>query len=390
MGVGEKTVRSGWTVAAAIGLLASLTVALAGCGRPPAAPPGLSLIPTSFTALPGWEQDRMTEALPALLRSCAAIAKLPGDKSIGPNGLAGTPADWREACSMAALVPKSDDAAMVKFMADYFRPFAALDRSGKPGLFTGYYEADLEGSLVPTSDFQAPLYRLPHAPVTMTRAEIDAGGLAGQGLELLWLHDAVDAFMLQVQGSGRIRLTDGRTIRVGYAGNNGQKFVPIGKVMAEGGVIQKSGISMQVIRDWLKTHTAEAMAWMQKNPRYIFFDEVTGEGPLGAMGVPLTAGRSLAVDPDFLPLGVPVWLDTAWPVDSKTAKAGAPMQRLMVAQDVGNAIKGPVRGDVFWGSGDAALDFAGHMKNPGRYFLLLPKPVAERNTLTVTDILSQQ
>jgi membrane-bound lytic murein transglycosylase A len=147
---------------------------------------------------------------------------------------------------------------------------------------------------------------------------------------------------------------------------------------------------MQSIRDWLKTHPAEAMAWMQKNPRYIFFEEVTGDGPLGAMGVALTAGRSLAVDPDFLPLGVPVWLDTAWPIDTKVTKAGAPMQRLMVAQDVGNAIKGPVRGDVFWGSGDTALDFAGHMKNPGRYFLLLPKPVAERNTLTVTDILSQQ
>lgn len=375
-----------WSVVAACGLLALL----AGCGRPPEAPPGLSLIPTNFTALPGWDQDRMVEALPALLRSCAAIEKLPGDKSIGPNGLAGTPADWREACTMAALVPNGDNVAMAKFMADYFRPFAALDRSGRQGLFTGYYEADLEGSLMPSEEFQAPLYHAPSSPVAFTRAEIDAGALAGQGLEFLWLRDAVDVFLLQVQGSGRVRLPDGKVIRVGYAGNNGQKFVAIGKAMVDGGVLQSSGVSMQTIRDWLKTHPAEAMAWMEKNPRYIFFNEMKGDGPMGALGVALTAGRSLAVDPEFLPLGIPIWLDTAWPADSAIAKAGEPLRRLMLAQDVGNAIKGPVRGDVFWGSGDAALNFAGHMKNVGRYFLLLPKPVADRNTLTVTDILSQQ
>ncbi len=383
MGVGEKTLRP-------VAAVFALVVLLAGCGRPPEAPPGLSLIPTNFTALPGWDQDRMTEALPALLRSCAAIAKLPDDKSIGPNGLAGTPADWHEACSMATLVPKSDNVAMAKFMTDYFRPFAALDRTGRQGLFTGYYEADLEGSLTPGAGYQAPLYHAPAAPVTFTRAEIDAGALAGQGLEFLWLHDAVDVFLLQVQGSGRIRLPDGRVIRVGYAGNNGQKFVALGKVMLDAGILPKGGVSMQAIREWLKTHPAEAMAWMAKNPRYIFFREVKGDGPLGALGVALTAGRSLAIDPEFLPLGVPIWLDTAWPKDSGTVKAGDPLRRLMVAQDVGNAIKGPVRGDVFWGSGDAALDFAGRMKNVGRYFLLLPKPVAERNTLTVTDILSQQ
>ena len=386
MGVGENKLRSGLAIAAAFGLIALL----AACGRPPEVPPGLSLIQTTFSALPGWDRDRMAEALPALLKSCAAIAKMPVDKSIGPNGIAGTPADWQEACSTAALVPGNDNAAMAKFMSDYFRPFAALDRSGRGGLFTGYYEADLQGSLTPTANFPAPLYLAPAQPVAFTRAEIDGGALAGRGLEFLWLHDAVDVFLLQVQGSGRIRLTDGRVVRVGYAGNNGQKFVAIGKAMIHDGLIQSGSVSMQSIRDWLKTHPAEAMAWMQKNPRYIFFEMVKGDGPLGAQGVALTAGRSLAVDPDFLPLGAPIWLDTAWPADNNAAKAGDPLQRLMLAQDVGNAIKGPVRGDMFWGSGDAALYFAGHMKNPGRYFLLLPKPVAERNSLTVTDILSQQ
>jgi membrane-bound lytic murein transglycosylase A len=233
-----------------------------------------------------------------------------------------------------------------------------------------------------------PLYRAPKSPTKLTRAEIEAGALRGQGLEFLWLKDPVDAFFLQIQGSGIVKVTDGTEMRVGYAGNNGQGFVAIGKIMIEEGIIDRKSASMQTIRTWLRANPAKAQAMMNRNPRFIFFREVKENGPVGAMGVTLTAGRSLAVDPAFVPLGLPLWLDTSWPIDHGPAKKGSPLRRLMMAQDVGTAIKGPVRGDFFWGSGEAALTFAGSMKNPGNWFMLLPVTAAARKTLDVVDIVS--
>ena len=373
--------------------LASLGVLmlLASCATPRVAETpshSLALVATDFAALPGWNADHLAEAIPAFNNSCAAFARWPDDKPLGGDAYAGHAADWRPACAAAALVQPGDDTAAAKFLAAYFQPYLALDRGAETGLFTGYYETEVEGSRKPGGLYTVPLYRAPAAPVSFTRAEIDAGALKGKGLELIWLKDPVDAFILQIQGSGLVKLTDGSLTRVGYAGNNGQDFVGVAKLMIQAGLIPKDQASMQSVRAWLKAHPAEAKGWMEKNPRFIFFRELDASGglppgPAGALGVTLTPTRSMAVDPGFLPLGIPVWLDTRSP-------DGTPLQRLMLAQDVGSAIKGPVRGDLFWGTGEPALDFAGRMKSGGRYYVLLPKAVAARSTFTVTELNTDQ
>ena len=363
----------------------------------PAPPPDrLLLTPVDFAALPGWRADTLAEAAKALARSCRRLAKQPDSRQLGPEGLAGKVADWRAPCDALA---GADDTALHDVFESWFRPFEASNNGDPEGLFTGYYEAELTGSRSPQGPRATPLYRAPPDMVRvdlglfradlkgerlvgrvekgrlvpyLTRAEIDGGALAGKGLELIWADDPVDAFFLHVQGSGQVVLPDGERVRVGYAASNGHKFYAIGRALIDEGVISREKVSMQAIRDWLRANPEEARAMMQRNARYIFFGEVTGAGPIGAQGVALTAGRSLAVDPAFLPLGIPLYLDTTWPASDR------PLRRLMVTQDTGSAIKGPVRGDFYWGSGDAALAEAGRMKQKGRYYLFLPKTVAER------------
>ena len=192
--------------------------------------------------------------------------------------------------------------------------------------------------------------------------------LSGKGLELVWVDDPVDAFFLQIQGSGLIRLPSGKILRVGYAGKNGQPYFAIGRDLVARGALTTENVSLQTIRAWLAANPAEAQAVMNKNQSYVFFRAITGAGPIGAQGVPLTAGHSLAVDRRYIPLGAPLWLDTADPL-----VPGAPLRRLVIAQDTGGAIKGVVRGDFFWGSGDRARNGAGKMKEPGRFYILLPR-----------------
>jgi membrane-bound lytic murein transglycosylase A len=201
--------------------------------------------------------------------------------------------------------------------------------------------------------------------------QIDAGALSGRGLELLWIEDPVDAFFLHIQGSGQVEMTDGSRVRVGFAGRNGHAYYPIGAELIRRGEIPQEQMSMQAIRAWLVAHPEEAPGLMALNESYVFFRFVDGEGPIGAQGVPLLPGRSMAVDPAFVPYGVPLWLDTTNPI-----AGGTPLRRLVIAQDAGGAIKGPIRGDLFWGSGEAAGAGAGLMKQLGRWFLLLPKAAA--------------
>ncbi len=365
----------------------------------PPAPAELLLTPVGFEALPGWTDDPMAEALPALLKSCHRLVAQPAERAVGPGGLAGRVGDWSRPCDALATADAADSAALRKLIEELFQPFAVSNAGKAEGLFTGYYEAELKGAESPETAGATPLYRLPDDLVTvdlgrfradlkgnrlvgrvregrlvpyLTREEIDAGALAGQGAELLWAADPVDVFFLHVQGSGRVVFPDGRVVRVGFAGSNGHPFYAIGRALIDEGLIDRKTASMQVIRDWLRANPEKAREVMQRNARYIFFREITGEGPIGAQGVALTPGRSLAVDSKILPLGVPLYLDTTWPATDK------PLRRLMVAQDVGSAIKGAVRGDFFWGSGEAALAEAGRMKQNGTYYLLLPKAVAER------------
>jgi membrane-bound lytic murein transglycosylase A len=202
------------------------------------------------------------------------------------------------------------------------------------------------------------------------RARIEGGALKGRDLEMVWVDDAVDAFFLHIQGSGRVVMEDGSVMRVGYAGQNGHPYVAVGRELIARGVLTKENVSMQSIREWLRANPGEAAGLMNKNPSFVFFRPLDGEGPQGAQGVALTPGRSLAVDRSFVPYGLPVWLDAQDPLDG-----AARLRRLMVAQDTGGAIRGPVRGDVFWGHGDDAELRAGKMKSPGRYHLLIPRTV---------------
>ena len=202
---------------------------------------------------------------------------------------------------------------------------------------------------------------------------IDAGALAGKHLEMVWVDDPVAAFFLHIQGSGRVELPGGKTLRVGYAGQNGHAYVAIGKVLLERGELKREEVSLQSIRRWLADHPAEARDLLAENPSYVFFQKLAG-GPVGSEGVELTAGRSLAVDLAFLPLGVPLWLAASRP-NVDPSQPDLPLQRLLVAQDTGGAITGPLRGDVFWGHGAEAEEIAGRMKNRGRLWLLLPADV---------------
>jgi membrane-bound lytic murein transglycosylase A len=335
---------------------------------------GLTLHRIAFRNLPGWGDDAMLQALPALRASCRALDAKPADAPVGTGGVAG---EWRPVCAALAAAGSSDH-ALRRAMEAWFVPFAVADADGPDGLFTGYYEPELRGSRKRTGGYTVPLYRPPSDPASsaLSRAAIDSGALAGRGLELLWLADPIDAFFLQAQGSGRVRLAEGGSLRVGYAASNGLPATMIGRILVERGELTKEAATMQTVRQWLRDHPAEATALMQMNARYIFFREIRGGGPIGALGVALTPGRSLAVDPDLIPLGAPLWLDTTYPAG--TPEAGRPLRRLVVAQDSGAAIKGAVRGDLYWGSGEAALLYAGPMKQPGRYYLLLPKTVAGR------------
>jgi membrane-bound lytic murein transglycosylase A len=383
-------------------LLAALLAASCAPKAPP--PDRLTLAATDFDHLPGWRADTVGAALAALRKSCEIFAKQAEDAPIGPGGLAGTAGDWRGPCTASSSDDPADDAAARRFFESAFRPFKLANNEEATGLFTGYYEAELRGSRRREGAFATPLLKRPPDLVMVelglfrpawrgeriagrveagqlkpyaSRAEIERGALAERNLELFWVDDPVDAFFLQIQGSGRVRLPDGSTARVGYDGQNGQAYVPIGRLLADRGELPREAVSMQTIRGWLASHPDKAAALMNENPSYVFFREMSGDGPLGAQGVVLTAGRSLAIDRAFLPLGVPLWLDL-----EDSAEGNGRLRRLVVAQDTGGAIRGPVRGDVFWGFGAQAAERAGMMKDRGTYYLLLPRDVAARRPPT--------
>ncbi|MBP2300374.1 murein transglycosylase A [Azospirillum picis] len=384
----------------ATALLGAVALLFSACARKeeaPALPDALTLAPVSFGDLPGWSTDAVAGAVPALAKSCARFGTQPPGRPVGPGGVGGTVADWQAPCAGLAALAPGDDAAARAFFEANFTPYAAGNNGKREGLFTGYYEAELEGSVRPDPAYPVPLYQRPPDLVMVDlgefadrwkgertagrvvggrlkpyedRAAIVGGALKGKGLELVWVKDPVGAFFLQIQGSGRIRLAGGDEMRVGYAAQNGHKYVAIGKELIDRGELKREEVSLQTIRDWLLAHPDQAAALMNSNPSYVFFQRLEGDGPNGAQGVALTPGRSLAVDSKFMPYGVPVWLDAEDPLD-----ASQRLRRLLVAQDTGGAIRGPVRGDVFWGHGGEAERRAGVMKSRGSYVLLLPKTV---------------
>ncbi len=350
------------------------------------------LQPVSFADLPGWAEDRHAEALPALRRSCAKPLSYPTQAKGGTERF-GSPGDWRSVCEEAARI---EDGAARAFFERRFRPFRVVGPDGDSGLITGYYEPELSGAWQPSDAYPVPLYTRPKDLVTVRlsdfggdfgderlagrveggrlkpyydRAQIVDGALDGAGTEIVWVADPIAAFFLQIQGSGRVRLPDGEILRLGYAATNGRPYTAIGRVLVAEGALEREEVTLQSIRDWLRANPAEQRRVMDRNRSYVFFREVPGEGPVGTQGVPLTPGRSLAVDHRLMPLGAPLWIDTVDPLDP-----ARPLRRLAVAQDTGGAIRGAVRGDLFWGAGLDAEERAGRMKSPGRYYVLLPVP----------------
>ena len=377
-----------------------IVMVAAACAQLPKPADRLVLKAAAFSDLLGWGRDSIAEVIPALLKSCAHFENLPADQSLGVREFILTVGDLHEPCRAATNLQNGDDAAVRAYFEKWFRPFLVTNNGKKNGLFTGYFEVGLEGRLTADSEFKVPLYRLPDDHVVIKlgdfdvtlaghkfvgrveggklkpyppRDKIDAGGLAGRGLELVWVRNTVDAFMFHVQGSGRITLSDGSIVHLGFAGDNGRNYRSIGRELIDQGELTLKQASWPGIRDWIDNNPNRAASILAVNRRYIFFREIRGGGPIGAEGVKLTAGRSLAVDTRFLPLGLPLWLDTQQP-----GHDARPLRRLMMAQDTGNAIRSPVRGDFFWGFGHSALALAGRMRSQGSYYLFLPRIVAGR------------
>jgi membrane-bound lytic murein transglycosylase A len=356
----------------------------------------------TFADLPGWRVSDPRPALAAFRRTCAALAKQDAAHAMG--AYAGAAGDWQPAC--AALPPSAVSASGARsYFETWFAP-AAVDGEG---LFTGYYEPELRASRTRHGVYQTPLYGLPDDLVSVdlgafrpelagekitgqltghklmpypARAEIDAHGVAAP--VLFYAADPVAVFFLHVQGSGRVKLEDGSSFRVAYAGQNGRPYTPVGRTLIEQGALQKGQVSLQAIRDWLHANPARMDAVLESDQSFVFFQEKpVGDAALGSEGsegVALTPGASLAVDAHLHPLGAPFYVATT-ASDTEVGKAVPLLQRLFIAQDTGGAIRGPVRGDVFWGFGQQAEDMAGRMTSHGRFYVLLPRPVADRLAL---------
>lgn len=375
-----------------------LAGALAACGtvtpQPPSLSGGVRLARVAFSALPDAALSASGAALAAFGRSCAVLMKRPDNTPLSGAGYAGTVGDWRGVCAAA-----QDGGA--DFFITNFTPYEVFDSAGvvNDGLFTGYYEPEISGSRTRQGAFQTPVYGLPpdlvradlglfipklkgehisgrlsgHALVPYAdRAAIAAQGAAGAPV-LLWTDDPIALFFLQIQGSGRVLFEDGSRARIAYAGENGQPYSAIGRVLISEGELTRENVSLQTIRAWLLAHPARARAVMETNKSYIFFRQTplgdTTLGSAGALGAALTPMASLAIDPRVNALGAPFVV---------AADGPDPVHALMIAQDIGGAIRGPVRADIFFGFGPEAEQRAGVMKAPGRLFVLLPNALADR------------
>jgi len=363
--------------------------------------------PLSYSEIPGWERDDHDAALKAFQKSCERVLAAARERT-SADKLAPPPPGLIEACTAAQKLPAAVGKTQAKlFFERHFVP-NRLSHAGPQGLVTGYYEPLIEGSRKPEGRFQTPTYRRPpdlvnlvdeteravsgqtltHARKTekgiepyFTRAEIDGGSLKGKGLELVYVADPVDLFFMQIQGSGRVKLTDGSIIRLHYDGKNGHPYSSIGRYLIEKGILAADKMSLSALSNWLKADPERGKKIMWQNASYVFFRELKGSeasAARGAMNAPLTPGRSLAVDTAFHVLGSPIFVNGS---DMLHVDKSGSFNRLMIAQDVGSAIRGPERGDIYFGSGDAAGRLAGVTKHAAKFIVLLPKsPPAEAET----------
>jgi len=353
-----------------------IAILIAGCSTPPtrgtgyrssgsgASPNSYSSSIASFSAvswqaLPGWQEDDLVQAWPAWLRSCDALRKRSGE------------VNWRQVCSQTTSVSSRDSQSIRRYFESNFQAYEIRNSAGSDtGLITGYYEPQMDGSQTRTSTYNVPLYAYPNSWKKSrpnpgpTRAELMSSGVL-KGSEIAWVQDPVEAASMQIQGSGKIRLEDGRILQLGFAGTNEQPFKSSAQWLLDRKEITGKEATMQGISQWAKRHPDRVNEMLNANPRFVFFKETSGT--VGALGVPLTGERSIAIDLQAMPLGAPVFLSTTKPLSNQS------LQKLVMAQDTGKAIVGGVRADFYWGSGESAGESAGRMKQNGKMWLLLPR-----------------
>lgn len=362
----------------------------------------ITLRQTSFDKLPNWNTASLKQSFTTFQVSCKAFVKQDPETPVGTGFIDLKAKDWHGVCQAALRVHNITETEAKSFFQKWFTPYALtkpLSRSVQ-GLFTGYFSLQMKGSTTKTDYYAVPIYSLPTNLVTMelgqfapdcsthkvvgrmqgtkvvpyySRGEINNGALKNTAKVLVWVHSRVDRLFLEIEGSGSVELTNGKSISIGYDGENGAPYTALASVLIKKGVMTKNNASMQHIRHYLDSHPAEMDEVLDQNKSFVFFKILSKGAAYGAQGVTLTSGYSLAVDKKWIPYGLPIWLNTTHP--DKKADDKIAFNRLMIAQDTGGAIRGAVRGDVYWGFGDRATFIAGHMKNHGIYWLLLPRKI---------------
>lgn len=352
-----------------------LTISLSSCISSKKLPDDIILKPASANSLNGFWDDDLTDFWKAYIKSCDQLVKK--KKNIpfisGNKYRLGNLNDWKNKCYLAYNFKGN----IHEFIHKNYLVYKIETTKKKQGLFTGYYEANLNGSIVKTDRYRYPIYKLPDNKIlkTMSRAEIESGGFNGHNLELMWVDDNVDLFFMHIQGSGRIHTPDGEVIRIGYAGQNGYPYTAIGKTLLDIEQINQKDLSAHTIKRWLKHNPEKANDIMNQNESYIYFRTVNAvDGPIGAESSELTPMRSMAVDRRYIPLGAPLWLETKLPQELYKHKNGA-FNHMLMSQDTGGAIKGAIRGDVFFGHGKKAEMLASYMKSRGEYYIFVPNNV---------------
>ena len=339
----------------------------------------ISFEPVSYEALPDWDCGDQMYAYQALQNSCKVIVNNTSYSE-----------DWIDSCTSILHTTAHTDRRAREILEQNFSPFLVRYDDKVDGLFTGYYAPAIAGSLYRTAEFPVPIYKTPEDLIQQktrsgikygrivngklipyyTREEIANNNLFSQKDIIAWVGSRVERTFLQIQGSGRIELTNGDNLLVGYESQNGQPYRPIGRYLLENNLLPRDEITMQSIKKWLYKHPQDTDKVLNYDPSFVFFHLLSHDNPIGAQGIPLTPGYSIAIDHKFYQYGTPVWLSSSYPTpDQKEQK----LDRLFIAQDTGGAIRGAIRGDVFWGSGSEAEYYAGHMKNLGQMFVLLPK-----------------
>jgi membrane-bound lytic murein transglycosylase A len=359
--------------------------------------PKVSLKEALFSDLPGWKNANVLQSLRTFQVSCRVFLKQDPEQPVGSDSVDLRAKDWYPACHAALSSTEMTHQAAKIFFQTWFRPVEF--NNGKPitGLFTGYYLPAMDGRLSKTKKYNTPIYGLPSDLVSArltdfksdlpkqtlvgrvakgrlipyyTRKMIDQGAISKVAPVLAWVNSSFERLVLEIEGSGVVVLPNGKPLFLGYAGQNGAPYTAIGRVLIDQGVMTRDNASMQRIRAYLEKTPSEMQNVLNKNESFVFFRALNQAGALGSQGTLLTDGYSLAVDRSWVPMGVPLWLNTTRP--DRTTNKTHPFKRLMIAQDTGGAIRGPVRGDIYWGAGEKATAIAGKMKDQGRYWLLLP------------------